>query len=178
MRKNQIIQKRLKEILHYDPETGIFRWLVTRGGRTPGTIAGSINKLSGYRHIRINGKIYRAARLAHLYVEGYFPEHDMDHRDRNKNNDAWENLRHVSRLCNTRNRKIHCNNTSGITGVHWSKKDNTWIALIGVKYLGCFNNLIDAVKARWEAEKKYDWSDCNTTSSAFNFLQEASDFKD
>ena len=43
-----------------------------------------------------------------------------------------------------------------------------------IKYLGYFNNFIDAVKSRWEAEKKYDWPDCNTNSSAFNFLQTAS----
>lgn len=177
MSKNQLTQKRLKEILHYDPETGIFRWLFTRGGRLSGTIAGNIHK-KGYRRIQINKKRYRTGRLAWFYMEGYWPEHEIDHIDRVRDNDKWDNLRHVTSSCNAKNRKIHCNNTSGITGVHWSKKDNIWTALIGVKYLGCFNNLIDAVKARWDAEKKYGWPDCNTNSSAFNFLQAASSFKD
>lgn len=171
----KLTQKELKRLLHYDPETGIFvRLIATTNNIKIGDVPGYINK-SGYRLIRINGKRYFASRLAHLYMEGYFPEHEIDHRDRDRSNDAWENLRHVNRVCNMRNQKIRNTNKSGITGVGWFKRDNKWRSRIMIfgkeNHLGYYQNFIDAVKARWEAEKQYNWPNCNTTSPAFEFLK-------
>ena len=176
MKNKKLTHKKLKKILHYDPETGIFRWLVANAHRVKvGDVAGCVCKTSGYRIIIIYSKRYNASRLAFFYMEGYWPEYEVDHRDRIKHNDAWSNLRHVSRVCNMRNQKISCKNKSGVTGVCWNKGHNKWHAQIKVlqkqKSLGYFTNLKDAVKARWEAEKEYGWPSCNTTSSAFEFLQ-------
>lgn len=172
----KLTQKRLKEVLYYDPDAGIFRWLVTYQRVKTGDIAGSVSKTTGYRCIYINGKSYIASRLAYLYMEGYFPEYEIDHKDGNKNNDVWSNLRHVSHLCNMRNQKIRRTNTSGVTGVYWEKRHNKWYASICMfgkrKYLGSYINFIDAVKARWKAEKKYGWPGCDENSSAFNYLKQ------
>ena len=70
-----------------------------------------------------------------------------------------KNLRIVTMSENQMNRKLAKNNTSGITGVVWSKKDNLWIAQIGLNnqkiIIGYFKNFNDAVKVRKEAEEKY-----------------------
>lgn len=124
----------------------------------------------------INGKLYKNHRLAFLYMEGYFPENGIDHIDRNKTNNSWNNLREVSHTCNMRNCKIQANNKSGITGVCWYKASNKWQAHIRIPKqninLGYFDNLTDAAKSRWIAEVKYNFPNCNTTSSAYNYLKE------
>lgn len=169
----KLIQERLKELLHYDSEIGIFTW--AKSGAKKGNIAGNINR-RGYRRIWIDDKQYKASRLAWLYMEGYWPEHEVDHRNRIKHDDRWENLRHVSRQCNIRNRYIQNNNKSGITGVCWKKRDKKWMAHITISgkniYLGYFNSRFDAAKARWNAEVKYGFPDCNIISSAYSYLMQ------
>lgn len=171
----KLTQDRLKGLLDYDPETGVFIWKVDRGKRTKkGSFAGSLDN-KGYLIIRFNGKGYKAHRLAFLYMEGYFPENQVDHIDRDKTNNKWNNLREVSHTCNMRNCKISKINTSGITGVSWHKGRKKWQSQIRIPkpiYLGLFDNLIDAAKARWEAEVKYNFPNCNTTSAAYVYLKE------
>lgn len=57
------------------------------------------------------------------------------------------------------NTRMHSNNTSGRTGVHWHKATQKWSAAIraqGVSiHLGVFETFENAVKAREEAELKY-----------------------
>lgn len=170
----KLTQDRLKELLDYDPETGVFTWKIRVNNKKIRTVAGSIDK-EGYCIICLDGKKHRSHRLAFLYMEGYLPENCVDHIDRNKNNNKWDNLREVSHTCNMRNRDIQKNNKSGIIGISWNKRDNNWLASIRISnksfYLGYYINLIDAVKARWQAEKKYNFPTCNTTSSAYLFLK-------
>ena len=66
-----ITQERLKEVLHYNPETGIFVWEHSTPYVSAGTTAGWID--NGYIRIYVDGKEYKAHRLAFLYMEGYFP---------------------------------------------------------------------------------------------------------
>lgn len=173
----KLTQKRLKELLHYGPETGLFTWRMSRG-RTAraGQIAGCING-NGYRTIMIDGKDYLASRLAWLYREGYFPEHQVDHENRIRPDDRWSNLRHVSRVCNARNCNLSKNNKSGINGVCWHKGTQKWVAYIAIPdkflHLGTFTSKLDAARARWQAEVKHGFPNCNTTSTAFLYLQNA-----
>jgi len=172
----KLTQKRLKELLHYDPETGVFTWVKTVNREVKrGDVAGYINKELGYRLIGICGKCYYASRLAWLYMEGYFPENVADHRDRVRDNDRWDNLRHISRQCNSRNCKLSIKNKSGITGVSWSKRYQKWTANVTILYksinLGAFNSKLDAAKARWNAEKKHNFPNCNSKSTAYLYLK-------
>ena len=171
----RLTQKRLKELLHYDPITGIFiRLKTTAGNAKSGDIAGYLNG-NGYRMISIDGKKYTTSRLAWLYVEGYFPENEMDHRNRIRSDNRWKNLRHVSHQCNLRNCDISKNNKSGITGIHWDETRKKCKAQIMVDgkciLLGRFNLKTDAARARWEAEVEHDFPNCNTTSTAYLYLQ-------
>lgn len=165
-----LTQKRLKEVLYYNSETGIFKWIKSRSGVKIG-IAGCINQ--GYIKITIDGVKYTAHRLAFLYMEGYWPENDIDHKNQIKADNSWSNLREVSQSCNSRNCKLSKKNKSGVTGVN--KKNNKWIAYIGVNskltYLGIFVNFIDAVRARYKAEIKYNYPNCQTTSTAYLYLK-------
>jgi len=172
-RNTNLTQSRLKEILNYDPETGLFIREKTRGNSVKGAIAGCFNKCDGYKYICVDGVSYNASRLAFLWMEGYFPEHEIDHRNRIKDDNRWCNLRHVTHFCNSRNCKKSKNNKSGIVGVSWDKRKK-WCSQIMVNgrhiHLGLFTTIREAVKARWEAEVKYGYPNCNTTSSAYQYL--------
>jgi hypothetical protein len=119
-----INQERLKEVLYYDPDTGIFTWKVSLSNSIKiGNMAGCKRK-NGYIFIMISGKYYRAHRLAWLYMTGEFPKDMIDHVDQDRSNNAFNNLRDVSNSVNQRNARRHKNNTSGITGI--AKIGNNW----------------------------------------------------
>jgi len=176
--KQKLTQERLKEILNYNSDTGIFTWRYYRQGIKRNRVAGSIDnaKGNGYRRIKTNETSYTCSRLAFLYMEGYFPEHEVDHINRIRHDDRWCNLRHVTKQCNMRNCSVSKNNNSSITGVIWYKDRSKWGAQIRHNYknshLGFYEEKKDAARARWEAEKEYGWPECNTTSSAFLYLKE------
>ena len=163
-------------MLNYNSETGIFTWKVNRGCIKKGNIAGHIAG-HGYIGIRVKYKLYYAHRLAWLYVYGFIPENYLDHINRNRSDNRIENLREASVQCNARNCKVKKTNTSGITGVSWYKRDKKW--LVGIKIngrrinLGRFKTKKEAAKARWDGEKKYGFPNCNTISSAYQYLQKS-----
>lgn len=136
---------RLRELLTYDPATGEFRWLVKRGnnGANAGDIAGSSDK-TGRRFISVDGKDYRANRLAWLYMTGAWPKRHVDHRDTNPGNDRWENLREATKAQNGANRGANRNNTTGVKGVTRLPSGNYEVR-IGVNgrriHLGTTDNL-------------------------------------
>ena len=161
-------------MLHYDPKTGNFRWKIRPSNNIQiGNIAGCITN-KGYRQIYINNKPHTASKLAWLYMEGYYPENLIDHKDRIKDNDKWNNLRCVSHSCNMRNKFLSKNNISGIKGV--CKFNGKWFAYINNLNkqisLGSFITKVKAVKARYKAEVKYDYPKCDNDSSAYNYLSE------
>lgn len=84
---------------------------------------------------------------------------NCDHEDRNELNNRKYNLRACTQQENCRNRSLMSNNTSGVTGVCWNKKDNKWVAYIKTSeenlYLGRFADKNDAIIARLKAERKY-----------------------
>lgn len=89
-----LTQKRLKELLKYNPDSGAFRWRVSwTRTRLP---AGCIHS-DGYRRIEIDGRRYLASRLAWLYMKGRMPENFVDHINRIRDDNRWANLRHVGK---------------------------------------------------------------------------------
>lgn len=114
----------------------------------------TINSL-GYVHAKIKGTQV----LFHRFILNPPEDKIVDHINHNRNDNRRKNLRIVNQKENCENRQIAKNNTSGVTGVFWSKHHNKWKAHIGSKgkriSLGYFVKFEDAVKARKEAEAKY-----------------------
>lgn len=155
--------ERLREVLHYDPVTGVFTWLRRQdgnekwNGRWAGKSAGSLSD-KGYILIRVDYSRYRAHRLAYLYMENYIPE-EVDHIDHCRSNNAWDNLRDADRTSNGQNVSMHATNTSGFTGVYWNKEKGLWQAQITVNgkniSLGRYASLPMAQLAREAANDRY-----------------------
>lgn len=143
--------ERLRELLHYDPVTGVFTWKVTISHLAAGSVAGSIGP-NGYVRIMIGRRSYKAHRLAFLYMTGSFPPGDVDHRDTNKANNKWNNLRPATRSQNVCNGKLRSDSRSGVKGVSWNTSHRKWTAYIQTdgkrRYLGWFETIEEAAEAR------------------------------
>jgi len=84
---------RLRKLLSYNRASGIMRWRVRLSNRVSvGDIAGS-KHAGGARKIAIAGESYLAHRLAVLHVTGRWPANDVTHKNHNRSDDRWRNLR-------------------------------------------------------------------------------------
>jgi hypothetical protein len=156
MAKTDLTAQRLRELLHYDPETGVFRWLVRPSNRVRvGSIAGSRGK--HYIEIGVDGLNFFAHRLAWLYMLGAFPIDGIDHRDRDRYNNRWGNLRPATQKQNGENLSLRRDNSSGLRGVNWIPAKGKWRARIVHNrtdiHLGMFQTKELALEARLRAEK-------------------------
>lgn len=154
-----LTQERLKELLHYDPDTGVFTWIKkSKKSTVIGSVAGSKHN-QGYLATSIDWKRYLLHRLAWLYVYAEFPTGLIDHINRNRSDNRISNLRVVSRSENQQNHNLFKTNKSGVAGVSWTQKDNRWRARIWLngktKNLGHFKTFEEAVLARKQAEKEF-----------------------
>lgn len=135
---------RLKYLLQYDPETGVFTRRIQMNWKSPaGSVAGYVQS-NGYRYIGIDRKMYRAGRLAVLYVRDRWPVQEVDHDNLVRDDDRWANLREATSEQNKANTSIRDDNTSGFKGVTWAKDIGKWRARIQVggkkRSLGCFDS--------------------------------------
>jgi len=112
--------ERLKELLTYEPDTGLFvrRIAVGSGGRRCriGDVVGHRRK-DGYVHIAVDNERHLAHRLAWLYMTGEWPSTTLDHWDRDTSNNRWKNIRLAGYSMNSGNTVKRCDNTSGAKGV-------------------------------------------------------------
>lgn len=120
-----LTQERLKELLSYDPETGLFTWLSQHGARVrTGSVAGS-RTVKRYIRIGVDGALYMAHRLAWLYTYGVWPPQEIDHRDGVRWNNVLSNLRLATPSQNSQNQRgAHRDGTSGFLGV--SRAGKKW----------------------------------------------------
>ena len=149
----------VNNLLQYNPITGLLRLRVEGYGRKLGGVAGNLDK-KGYLEISIKGKGYRSHRLIWLLVFRRFPEQQIDHINQNKSDNRLVNLRVVNNRENHKNMRLYSNNTSGICGVHWSRKDSIWVS--GIMSLDgeiskSFKSLLDAVCFRKSLEIKFGY---------------------
>lgn len=146
--------ERLRDLLDYDPGTGVFTWRHRPterrqwNGRYAGQSAGGFRP-DGYLIIGLaEYGLFRAHRLAWLWMTGEWPKEQIDHIDLDKANNAWANLRDATPRENSRNVRMQCRNKAGLKGVSWHKLRGQWRAVIGHEgkytHLGLFGDCAPA----------------------------------
>lgn len=151
----------LCRILDYNPNTGLFTRKISTGGRAvEGDIAGGTT--NGYIQIFIEGKFYKAHRLAWFYIYKTWPPDQIDHINRIKNDNRLVNLRLSTQALNNKNTSLRKTSQSKIIGVTHDSKNNCWRARISVNkkqiFLGNFLTKSGAETARRNAEEQYGFS--------------------
>lgn len=151
----------LRELVHYDPDTGVFTRRAHVNSRAPaGAVCGSVRKY-GYLEFRVKGRLHKAHRLAWLYMTGEWPARVIDHINGITSDNRWANLRHVDCATNIQNmrRPMKTNQTTGVLGVTFSKKYKHFKAQLSVdgktKYLGVFKTAEDASAAYLAAKRTH-----------------------
>lgn len=139
-----ITAEMLRELLDYDPETGVFTWRMSRSrSAKAGEQAGTLS-FQGYITITISGRKYKAHRLAFLHVEGSFPPEQVDHINGVRTDNRMVNLRHASHAQNLSNCKVRADNSCGTTGICWVRRIRKWQAKINIDgkttHLGYFRD--------------------------------------
>lgn len=122
---------RLRDLLSYDPTTGVWIWRAHRRGHSAGRVAGSATAY-GYWSIGIEQRQYQAHRLVWLWMTGEWPMHQVDHINTNRSDNRWSNLREATPRQNNANARARSNNSSGFKGVSWSSGMRRWRASIQV----------------------------------------------
>jgi hypothetical protein len=154
----EITLARLRQVLDYSPQTGVFTWrervakCVHIGG-----VAGCKEKRIGYITIGVDGQIYKAHRLAWLYMTGNWPIKFIDHINGQKSDNRFENLREVCEDGNAQNiRKPNKRNKSGFLGV--IRFQNKWRANITVngktRRIGDYNTPEEAHQAYLKSKRE------------------------
>ena len=144
--------KLAKEMLDYDPVTGVFTWKQAPQFKPQllGKVAGTVSR--GYRYIKIGQERWLAHRLAYAMVHGDLPT-EIDHIDGDKDNNSIENLRDGTKGVNTMNLGIH--RSGELIGVNFYK--DKWQARIGKagRFLYNGKDFFEAVCARKSAENQF-----------------------
>lgn len=142
--------EQLQTHLTYDPDTGQFTWNAGGRKRKRGSIAGYPS--DGYIYLAIENKVYRAHRVAWLFVHGQWPTKEIDHINGNRADNRIANLRDVSHRENVQGaRRLSPRNKTGYTGVSWNTAKQCFTATImrdgKAKFLGCFDTAEEAADA-------------------------------
>lgn len=151
--------ERLKYLVHYNPTTGMFTRLVATSGRASvGSICGDTDS-KGYWRLRVDGRRYLAHRLAWFYMTGEWPKGEVDHKNRERTDNRWSNLRDSDTFTNKRNTPAYKNNRVGFKGVSWHTCSKKWRARIRIDgtemNLGLFDTPEEANAAYAKAAKRY-----------------------
>ena len=127
--ETKLTQDQLKDLFDY--REGVLYWRISLSNRVKiGDKAGNVNS-KGYLRANINGVRYYNHRIIFLMFYGYLPNL-VDHKDNNPLNNKIENLREASSSQNNCNAKKRADNTSGIKGVSWRKRDKKWRVYLNV----------------------------------------------
>lgn len=131
--------ERVRELLDYDPQSGVFIWKVFRGGSAPqvGEVAGAA-KPNGHILIGVDGVRFQAHRLAWLHYYGRWPTGVVDHINGNGGDNRIENLRETNQAFNALNQKRKSTATNKYCGVTYVARRNKWRARFRDKQLGLF----------------------------------------
>lgn len=173
MAKTDLTAQIVRELLHYDPETGVFTWLPRRleffskemyaktwNTQFAGKEARGLS--NGYLSIRVLNRAYWSHRLAWLYVHGQWPEGVVDHINGNRLDNRISNLRDVNDAINAQNiRTAPKKGSKTPLGVFFNqrkvlRKFSASINICGrTKHLGYFDTETDAHNAYLIAKRQH-----------------------
>ena len=157
--KRQMLNlEEIVDVFDYQPDTGLLFWKKSGKGRQMERPIGSFCK--GYLNVQFGGRNRRVHHIVWLICYGEWPLGQIDHIDGNRTNNRIANLRIVNNQDNHKNMKGFSTNTSGCTGVSWSKSKRKWCAYINVGkmiMIGRYGSFDDAVEARKKAEVQHNF---------------------
>jgi hypothetical protein len=135
----------LRQLLRYEPETGKLFWLRRPDSMFPDArVAASWNArfageeafctldAKGYWTGQLLGAKRKAHRVIWAMQTGAWPEADIDHENRIRNDNRWNNIRPASRSENMFNRAANAGTKSGLKGVTWHEPNRRWRARIAI----------------------------------------------
>ncbi|MEX8576114.1 HNH endonuclease, partial [Salmonella enterica] len=138
----------IRDLIDYNPENGVLTAKVNFSGRQAGSVIGS-QTWQGYYAFSLFGKKCFAHRLAWLLHYGEWPSQPIDHINGIKTDNSIRNLRLCSLSQNQFNKPTQKNNTTGVKGVYWNKRDKRYVASVqfnGKKYSAGHHKDIDSAK--------------------------------
>ncbi len=157
-RASLVTATRLRSLLSYNPDTGRFGWLVDRNAKSKAGDPAGCEGSQGYIDLTVDGRKYKAHRLAWLHFYGQWPTKDIDHINGVRGDNRIKNLRLVSNEENSWNRnKANRNSRTGVIGVSVCKwNPELFVAALHKngkqKFLGRFRSIAEA-KAAYEGAK-------------------------
>jgi hypothetical protein len=174
--------KILRKALRYDSETGKLFWknvppnLFSNGKYNQDRKAKSFNakfagkealtstSKDGYKSGSVFGFSVKAHRVAWAIFYGFWPNRIIDHINGNPSDNRIKNLRDVSQVENQRNQFLRRDNKTGVSGIHFCKKTNKWIAQLykskGERvFLGRFAERQSAIDSLMIARKGFLYTD-------------------
>src|SRR6202012_357604 len=144
----------LRKTFAYDPETGIITRLVSKRTDRVGKPAGCPES-HGYLQIRFQGRLLMAHLIAWALFYGVWPDHEVDHNNRNRSDNRIKNLRRATRSQNNANSSVRKDNELRIRGV--KKIGGRFVARLAhgkrLEYLGSFDTAEEASRAFNEAHR-------------------------
>lgn len=154
-----VSQSRLRELYEYDPNTG--HLLSKLHKKSVGWLRNGYLTVDLYDQGKT--KHFRVHRLIWMYVYGDWPKGEIDHINGIRSDNRISNLRDVTRIQNSQNKKVYLTKTelpkSGYKGVNWNRFTNKWVASIGNNkksiHLGSFDDPQKAYLSYLEAAKKF-----------------------
>lgn len=157
--KVALTPERLRELVCYDPETGVFTRVAGNRSDLHGHKARPTGK-DKYPKMALDGVKYSCHRLAWFWVHKEWPQEEVDHINGDRTDNRISNLRAVSRLLNAQNiRTLNRKNTSGFTGVSFAKDKGKWVVRIKTpgkyRHVGYFSSKEEAGAAYVEAKRRF-----------------------
>lgn len=159
MESNSLTAERLRELLRYDPETGLFTRLAAHTTKRLGRVVKGGDNGDGYGRVTLDGSRYYLHRLAWLYMTGAWPTQEIDHCDGDKSNNRWSNLRDVPVQVNRQNRRsAERTSATQVLGVSVCARTGKFVAQITNHnrnvYLGRFKTAPEAHDAYIRAKRQ------------------------
>ncbi len=97
---------RLRALFSYDRDSGVLSWNVARQGLKTGDVAGWLSRY-GYRCVTVDYLSYQAHNIIWKLVTGRDPNPELDHINRIRDDNRWDNLRECTHSENCTNKSVH-----------------------------------------------------------------------